>query len=135
MNNFTGNRYDRSLTTTQISALFREDLKKAIKEGKLPKGLKVSVKTEYYSGGSSIHVRVTQYPLGDILTPAYREFLTNPNWARGFDGQRRTDDARALLETLKEMLNAYNRDDSNSCYDHFDRRFYEHVSFDSALER
>lgn len=50
----TGSKYDKTRTTTQEAACFRADVKQAIKEGVLPKGLKLSVKTDYFSGGSAI---------------------------------------------------------------------------------
>jgi len=90
-----GARYDRTLTTTEIAKRFREDVKAAQAAGDLPLGLKVSVTTKYFSGGSSIHVvvkaadygtgdffveRVEAAPLDDDAIPLNRVFAGGQAW-------------------------------------------------------
>jgi hypothetical protein len=132
MMNITGRKYDAKLSTKEIAAAFRADVKQAQKDGEIPKDLKLSVRIRTYAGGASIDVVIKQAPEGlAIMNPEYvlqdkRDFRPTP---------RHTDAARALLERLKGMLNAYNYDNSDAMVDHFDVRFYGHVDFDGELER
>jgi hypothetical protein len=50
--------------TAEIAKLIRNDIKAAVKAGKLPTGIKVSVTTDTYSMGSSIRVSVRELPAG-----------------------------------------------------------------------
>src|SRR6266571_4510193 len=57
-----GTKYDTKLTTTQIAALVRAEIKAAQKElapGGFPRGLKFSVRSSYFSGGSSIDINIS----------------------------------------------------------------------------
>lgn len=54
-----GDRYESTLTTTQIAARIRLDIAAGLRAGFVP-SMKVSVRSSYYSGGSSIYVTVKQ---------------------------------------------------------------------------
>lgn len=130
-----GAKYDKDLNTTEIAKRFRGDVGAAKKAGELPPELKLGVRTQYFSGGSSIDVTVKVVPAG------FR--VSNP--ARGpaapaFDDQGRVipplaPDAEALLKKLTELLGAYNFDGSEPQTDYFHVRFYSRVEFSSALRR
>ncbi|MER7115499.1 hypothetical protein ABT332_13505 [Saccharomonospora azurea] len=132
----------RNLTLTQIAKLIREDLKLARKVGRktapktgevaipdpigdAPKEIKFSVRTEYYSGGGSIHVGINNIPeewgwtleedhYGDMVPTA-------------------TPAMAALYRAVKRIYNAYNYDNSDIQTDYFDRRYGGHVSTDPAM--
>ena len=130
-----GARYDRTLTTTEIAKRFREDVKAAQAAGDLPLGLKLSVTTKYFSGGSSIHVVVKAVHAGFRLIPEewMNRRLTSSSYPTGTS--RFTEAAADLLKTLERMLAAYNHDGSDSQTDYFDVRFYGSVRFSSDLEQ
>lgn len=126
-----GSKYDRNLTTTQIAKLLREGIKDAIKKGRLPKG-KYSVRTEYFSMGSSIDVTIK-----DIEIP----FL-NPE--RVLHGEGRHDEPRRsiysvegaqVLDTLKSLAWQWNHDGSDTMTDYFDVNFYFNAKFDWEMEQ
>ena len=128
-----GAKYNKELNTTQIAKAFREDVKAAKKSGELPKNLKLSVTTDYYSMGSSISVKVKEWG-GDIYTTAF--LLAEKNDPhRYFEGERWTGQAKALLKQLKGMLDAYNHDGSDMMTDYYDVKFSGSVDFDWELEK
>jgi hypothetical protein len=129
-----GRKYDKNLSTTEIAKRFREDLKAAIKAGTLPKGLKCSVRTKYFAGGSSIDVDVTALPAGFRLFDT--EFLTHhrDRPSEFYSGERRTPEAKALLAALEKMLQAYNYDGSDIMTDYFNVNFYGHAGLGWKLE-
>jgi len=129
-----GAKYDCNLSTTQVAERVRADIKAAIKAGELST-MKVSVRTSYYSGGSSLYVTVRSVKGGIDIYNTERlihdrdypyEFCNLP-WMSA--------DASAILATLTDIVRAYNHDGSDIQSDHFDVKFYEHVGFDHALER
>lgn len=116
-----GSKYDKNRTTTEEAKLFHADVKTAIKTGALPKGLKLSVKTDYFSGGSAIRVKIVAVPAGFvILDPTERT--------------RYSTEATTLKRKLESMLNEYNFDGSDTMTDYFHVNFYGSVDFCSELE-
>lgn len=126
-----GERYSvvKGSTTTVIAKHVRLDIKEALREGRLPRGLKMSVRTKYHSGGSSLSVNVTACPVRflnaapDPVTGSYR------------DRDRYTDEGKAILETLRGIVAAYNYDGSDSMTDYYNVNFYAHVDFGWEMER
>lgn len=110
-----GSKFDSKFTTTEIAARVRKDIAAAMKEGSVPKG-KYSVKTKYFSGGSSISVRVMH-----VENPDFVVYKTEGGYTR---------EASDLVKKLESLVNAYNYDESDISSDYFNVRFYEHVDFD-----
>lgn len=136
-NEFKGSKYEatKRLSTPEISKLIREDIKSAKKRGQLPAGLKVSVRSDSFSGGSSIDIRITAIPEG--------QQLFNPEWAEATDNGRRynerglqryTKAVQGWIDLLKEIHRSYNRDNSDSMSDYFSVNFYGDVTVDWKLE-
>jgi len=127
-----GEKYDANLSTTDIAKRFRADVKDAIKAGKLPKGLKLSVRTSYYAGGSSIRVYVQAAPFRVMNPEAVIASIERPMaYERA---SRHTAEAMALTSQLEKMLAAYNHDGSEAQVDYFDVNFYGFVDIDHDLE-
>jgi len=125
MNNFRGSKYGTVTGTVWIAKAVRADIKQAIIDGILPKGLKASVRSERFAGGSSIDLRIVEVPEGTVvMNPAY------PAHGEG----RYSADVEKWLETLRQILLAYNRDNSDSSIDYFDTNFYYAVRVGSNLE-
>ena len=130
-----GVKYNDKLSNKEIAAAIRQDIKNAIAKGKLPKGLKVSVRYDRFAGGSSIDATITAWPDGFMWL--------NPDWVvanREHEDRyqdnvpRYTAQAKAIIDKLTEMHGAYNHDGSDSMVDHFDVKYYGHVNVDWELE-
>lgn len=130
-----GARYDARLTTPQIAAKIRDEIKAAVKAGTLPKGLQCSVRSRRFAGGSAIDVEIKALPAGwQVHNPErLRADQENPH---GPTPQipRYSEATRALIATLEAMLAAYNFDGSDTQTDYFHVNFYEHVEFDGEIE-
>lgn len=134
-----GARYDRALSTKEIAARIRAEVKAAIKRGAIPREVKVSVRFRSFAGGSAIDIRVTRVPPGFAILNAehVRAALADPhNWEATRGLPRYAPDAVALLAQLTAMARAYHRDNSDSAVDYFDVNFYGgDAAFDWRLER
>ncbi len=138
---FYGKRYDRSLTTTQIAAIVRQDIKMARKMaaetseddgpgavkvpnpiGDAPQGIKFSIRTEYFSGGSAINIVLRGMPTAWAWTTEQRY---------GHDQTVPTPALKALATELRELANAFNHDGSDITTDYFDVNFYLSLSAES----
>jgi hypothetical protein len=99
-------------STAEIAAAFRADVKEAIKNGILPRLLKLKVQTRTFAGGSAIDVLVIRTGFN----------VVNPEWLAAFKagqshkGQHEifNQKARDLVAALSTMLNEYNRRDVDS---------------------
>jgi len=133
-NETRGEKYEPSLDVKEIAKRIRADIAKAIEAGELPAGVKVSVRIERYSMGQSLDVRVTALPAGfAILNPARvwaeKAKLDVSDWPR----ENLTEQAAAIVATLKAIHDAYNRDNSDIQSDYFDVNYHGDVSIDWAL--
>jgi len=146
---YTGAKYDSTLDTAEIAKRFRADVKEALtnearfllhgrtsdaEKPRLPLGVKLSVRIERYSGGSSINVSIIDLPEGMSCpySEAYLGYCAAGTHS-SFGGERYIPEFKTLKLLLVQLLNAYNRDRSDSQVDYFDRRFYEHVELSSEL--
>ncbi len=131
-----GAKYDHTnkLTTVDIAKLIREEIKllrkiaksagaiadetalKAVDPiGDMPAQIKISVRSQYYSGGSSIDITVKNVPLRWGFVPA-----AQPTEYRRYD---RSPALNALTMALRSAMSAYNHDGSDILSDYWDVRF------------
>ena len=127
------------MTTREIAAAIRKDIKEAKQRGVLPKTLKVSVKSKSFSGGSSIDAYITALPEGvQLYTPEYIAATNNLNQPVPRDYGPRpqvyTGQVKHCLDTIEEIVKAYHMDNSDSMTDYFHVNFYEHVGIYWELE-
>jgi hypothetical protein len=110
MNNFKGNKYTetQNLDIKEIAKLVRADLKQF-------KDCKFSVSIERYSMGQSLNVYIMQTPF-DVY-----EYIE--------EERKYTLRANNLVTEVKNILNQYNYDNSDSMTDYFDTRFYSDIRF------
>ncbi|WP_052391539.1 hypothetical protein [Streptomyces sp. NRRL B-24484] len=129
-----GQKYDGRLSTTEIAALIRQDIKLARKLaakagpddgpgtvklpnaiGDAPAGVKFSVRREYFSGGSAVRMTVK---------------VPDAEWAwtikddRGYPRKVATEPMNALADELRALANAYNFDGSDIATDYFHVNYY-----------
>jgi hypothetical protein len=141
----TGSKYEetRNLNIAQIAKLVRADLKADSKAGRLPKGVKYSVRISNYSMGCSLTVTVKAVPEGfEIVNPLRAQLdRDEPHFAyhtlTATDPRlpRLTDQAVKLVADLTELVNVYNRKDIDIMTDYYNVAFNESIGFDPDLER
>lgn len=128
---FTGNKYDSNLNTTEIAKLFRADVKAAVRAGEIAKGVKLSIRTDYFSGGSAIRVKIVAAPFGMVNPAGVASVIADVRCGV----PHLTADGAALVANLSSMLDAYNRKDIDSQTDYFNVRFWGSVDVCWELER
>lgn len=136
-NEVRGSKYEatKGITRKETAARIRQDIKAL----NLDKAIKISVRTSSYSGGGAIDVEITSLPQ-DFRVMSEK----GASWRKQFgdtkDGpfhwsDAQSDEIKALIDTLKRIHSSYNRDNSDSMVDYFDRRFYGDVSLDWQVRR
>ncbi|CAL9611144.1 hypothetical protein SUDANB1_05628 [Streptomyces sp. enrichment culture] len=142
-----GARYEevKRMSLTEIAKRIREDIKLARKvEAKMgqavgaevatvdplaalatmPKGIKVSVRTDYFSGGGSIDVRVYNLPeKGWGYVKELDRYGMYEQWVPG-------PQLKPILKALEEIHGWYNFDGSDAMVDYFHVNYYGHVDVD-----
>lgn len=118
-NGWEGCRYDGSLRITEISARVKVYAKERYPE------YKFSVRTEYYSGGASIHLRLVSGPVPAITADSTRDYISTMGSIDNYPGI--SDEVRAVVADVVAYANSFNYDDSDSMTDYFDVNFYLHI--------
>lgn len=119
-NGWEGSRYDSLLSTIDISARVRAYAKERYKD------YKFSVRTEYYSGGSSIYIKLVSGPVPAFKEDAPRPYVsTMSNISENFG---LTSEVFAVVSDVVAYCNSFNYDDSDSMTDYFDTNFYLHIN-------
>jgi hypothetical protein len=134
----------KGLSLTDIAKLIRAEVKLARKVAKMtakpgavkiadpigdaPAEVKISVRTQYYSGGGSIDVRIRDIPQewGWTEVPDDSFYDHRPR-------RIATPALKAFAKAIKDVMSSYNYDGSDAMTDYFDVRFYGHVSDDHGL--
>lgn len=117
-----GNNYDSRLTTKEIAAIVSNEYKKQFPN------CKFSVRIETYSGGSSINVALMAADFEVVTDEARGESGIQINHYHIVNDERLTEKGKELFKTARQILNAYNFDESDSSVDYFFVNFYEHYS-------
>ena len=126
---FEGGKYQetKDLDVTEIAKLLRKELKE-----KLP-GFKFSIRCEKFAGGSSIRISITKWADGfkwwnDDYKKGEEPQYGSPE-SKLFWSQE-NNEGKEILETVKQVANQYNFDDSDGMIDYFHVAFYLHVDND-----
>ncbi len=141
-----GDKYadTRTLDLTDIAKLIRAEVKLSRKIAKVtatpgavkvadpigdaPAAIKVSVRTQYYAGGGSINVRLSNIPADWGWTDWPDESYTDRR-----PRKIATPALGAFATAIRQVMDAYNYDGSDTMTDYFDVRFYGHVISDDGL--
>lgn len=119
-----GGNYDNELSTTDIAKKIRSWVTAQKKSGAFPKELKVSVRSKYFSGGSSIDVSITALPEDwDLFNREWFEYNASNDYAPR-DVRKYTDKVERIRAEIKAYVNSFNHDGSESQVDYFDVNFY-----------
>lgn len=139
---FKGSKYEetKNLDIKDIAKLVRKDIIGAMKNGSLPKPFKASVKISRFSGGVSLDVTIKQLPDGfKLFSDNYLE-----QQKRKIAGEQiehmpyyktRTKEIQDIEKTIKDIVEAYNYDNTDVMVDYFDVNFYGNVDIDYELEK
>lgn len=138
---------DYRVSTTEIAAHIRADLKIRRNLGKktanlpedavavalrdviadAPASIKFSIRTDYFSGGSSIDITIKGVPVewGWEIDPEYdpMDYRHSRKWVE-------TPALKALKAEVERIQQSYNHDGSDSMVDYYDVRFYGHTEVD-----
>lgn len=138
---------DYRVSTVDIAAHIRADLKVRRNLGKktakaaddqfslalkdviadAPASVRFSIRSQYFSGGSSIDITIKGVPAewGWELNPLYDPYdsWNSRKWVE-------TDALKALKKEVERVQQSYNHDGSDSMVDYFDVRFYGHTEVD-----
>lgn len=126
-----GDNYKNGRSVKEIAKLFRDEVKSEIKAGKLPKGLKLSVRIDRFAGGSSIDVKIKAVPGLIHNVEMLRAQVTG---APPPEVSRYTPQARAVVTRLEALLNEYNWQHMDPMTDYWNVKFYGNVEWDYDLE-
>lgn len=127
MRNFKGAKYDANMDVVEIAKRLRSEIKEEVKAGRLPKG-KYSVRIDRYSMGQSIDINIMDVE-GPILNPDHDRMSADEEKRRYY-----VPKIHEALAKLEGMLQAYNRDNSDTMTDYFDVKFYGHAKVHWELE-
>ena len=118
-NGWEGSRYDAHLSTTEITARIRAYIKLRYK------GLKFSIRTKYFSGGSSITLKLVSGPVQMMRDDSERQYISTVGGciSRGYD-QYITPEGLEILKDIDAFAMSYNYDDSDSMIDYYSTNFY-----------
>ncbi|MEU9420997.1 hypothetical protein [Streptomyces sp. NPDC048272] len=135
-----GDKYEqvKGMRLQDIAKLMRADIKMARKVGTksfapgavavadpigdMPQQIKVSVTSEYFSGGGAIHMRVKNVPQDWGFVQA-QDMWGAMRWVP-------SSAFEAVLTDLKLIHQAYNYDGTDSQVDYFHVNYYGHVEYD-----
>lgn len=138
--NFVGDKYDSTLSLTDIAKRIREEIKLARKYGatdaapgtlatidpigNAPAGIKFSVRQPHYG---SIDITLKNLPADWAWERGFHRSHVGP---MGIETWVETEALKALKAELRLVMAAYNYDGSDIMTDYFDKRFYGDVHVD-----
>jgi DNA polymerase sigma len=139
-NGWAGSRFNPNLPLRDIALMVRRYVKEVYPTWKF------SVRTEYYSGGCSLHVALTEAPENIFIDSRVKEAALSKRRLYGSDEEAikccqetvtsgyisnwdcyykwMSDKAVTVLEDVENLVNSYRYNDSDSMIDYFDTNFY-----------
>lgn len=132
----TGTKFEatKDMGIVDIAKLVKADIAQAVKNGDLPKGLKVGIRTSRYSGGQSMSVTIKAAPGVQIYNPDRVAFDAKPrNEQTGSTPTWLSTEALVINNRIEAIVEAFNFDNSDPVTDYFNVKFYGNVQFDSKL--
>ena len=127
---FTGKNYNPNLGTKEIA----KEIRQSIKNDKELAECKWSVKTEYYSGGSSIHIALTEAPF-EAFTDRFKSTHKSGYTQHAFSEGNITPQAIKLMNKVREITRGYLYDNSDLMTDYHCRNFYDWYYIGGGYEK
>jgi len=129
-----GKKYDKSLTTKQITQIIRNNIKQAKKDGILPQDLRVSVRMRKVTWDHAIDMTITKLDTKIFNEEFIRWEMEHPHDPYPANIPRYEPETQRILDMLRGFHDDYNYDRSDSMTDYFDVNYYGGVSIDFRLE-
>jgi len=120
---FVGAKYKSNLSTKDIAKLVRKEIREKIYR-EYP-GTKVSVRVEYFSGGSAINVFITDLPFNPIRPDFDPDNPSNPI-DRTYQELKYVPEYLEIKKKIDAIVIQYKRDDSKPEVDYYNVNFYFH---------
>lgn len=117
---YKGKNYNPTMGTKEIA----KEIRQQIKNDKQLAECKWSVTIESYSGGSSIHVTLTEAPF-EAFTEKFKRENGSMSTQHAFSETDITPRAIKLMERVREITRSYQYDDSDLMTDYHCRNFYD----------
>lgn len=108
----------QGMSNKELAKLIRKEIKQALKEGTIPAGVKVSVRSSL----SAIDCEIKEAPFDLFRYPTEDEVRwdnRNPEWRNVM-----TEEAIRVRKAIEALRNAYNYNGSDAMRDYFDVRYY-----------
>jgi len=123
-----GSNFNREMSTTDVAKQVRSWITAQKKAGHFPKELKVSVRSQYFSGGSSIDASITQVPADwDLFNREWFETVERHGFcALRHDCAKYSAQVEKIRAEVKAYIDSFNYDGSETQVDYFDVNFYFH---------
>lgn len=125
-----GTQYDRSRTVKDDAASIRNQVKAAQRDGRIPAGWKVTVRTRKVTHSQAIDVHAASPKAIYAADPMSRDWVKHSEtgeyvmaWADKY-----TLEAASVRQVLQALWNAHNHDGSDAQVDYFDVKFYGEVT-------
>lgn len=119
-NGWAGDNYDHNLTTKDIAERVRAYVKEAYPT------YKFSIRTEYASMCSSIHIALMEAP-EDVFVNPDREKYEQLNSYYLDKEEGITELGRKVMEDINDFICSYRYNDSDGMIDYFDTNFYYYL--------
>lgn len=120
---FVGSRVGELYDAAEISRAVKKELNALQKAGQFPAEIKFSVKSDKYSGGQAVRVRISGWSKEQIWKEEWQEAY---GWARLV----MLPEAKAIQEKAEDVRNQYNREAINSQIDYFNVTYYGQAEWD-----
>lgn len=131
---YLGEKCDTDLDIAEIAKRVRAEIRDDIKSGRLPAGLKASVRIERFSGGRALNVNLTAAPFAIHDTARLLAERDTPHDVNSWPREAYTAECRDVLARFKAIAEAYNYDRDDSQSDYFDVHFYLHTGIDWEVD-
>lgn len=118
-NGWKGENYKSGRSTTEISKILREYVKRVYPDHKF------SITTQHFSGGSSINISLMSAPYEALLNGEKEQGL-NQYYLE--ENKELSPKAREVMLDVNRLINSYRYNDSDSMIDYFSTNFYYDLS-------
>ena len=117
-NGWKGANYDSNRSTGDVSKILREYVKRVYPDHKF------SITTQYYSGGSDIHVALMTAPYEALKNG--KQHSLNQYYLK--EDEALTPAAKRVMLDINRVINSYRMSDCDSMIDYFNVSFYYNLS-------
>ena len=127
-----GARYEAGLRGPEIAKRVRADIKAAVAKRALP-AARYSVRSGFATHAMTIDVTISDVEVLVLNVERLAHDHAHPHASCSIPWM--SDEASALIDAVRAIVNAYNFDNSDSQTDYFNVNFYEQIDFAHDMVR